>query len=419
MNPHAAAGGAAGSHFDVEAVRADFPALHQEIHGHPLVYLDNAATTQKPRAVLEALTDYYENDNANVHRGVHTLSQRATDAYEGARARTSAFVGARQVEEIVFTRGTTEAINLVASSFVAPRLQPGDEVMISHLEHHSNIVPWQLICDATGARLVVIPVDDHGDIDLDFLTRNLGDQTRFLAVGHISNALGTVNPVREITALAHARGVPVLIDGAQAAPHLPIDVGQIGCDFYAFSGHKVFGPTGIGALYVRHERYREMRPYQGGGDMIKSVSFTGSTWNDPPHKFEAGTPNMAGAIGLAAAFDYLEELGRWRLASYELELFQYAVDRLAELPFVRRIGTAKDQAGAISFAVEGIHPHDVGTVLDHRGIAVRAGHHCAQPLMERFGVPATVRASFAFYNTASEIDRLVEGLHETVEMFGR
>lgn len=419
MNPHAAAGGAAGSHFDVEAVRADFPALHQEIHGHPLVYLDNAATTQKPRAVLEALTDYYENDNANVHRGVHTLSQRATDAYEGARARTSAFVGARQVEEIVFTRGTTEAINLVASSFVAPRLAPGDEVMISHLEHHSNIVPWQLICDATGARLVVIPVDDHGDIDLDFLTRNLGDQTRFLAVGHISNALGTVNPVREITALAHARGVPVLIDGAQAAPHLPIDVGHIGCDFYAFSGHKVFGPTGIGALYVRHERYREMRPYQGGGDMIKTVSFTGSTWNDPPHKFEAGTPNMAGAIGLAAAFDYLEELGRWRLASYELELFQYAVDRLAELPFVRRIGTAKDQAGAISFAVEGIHPHDVGTVLDHRGIAVRAGHHCAQPLMERFGVPATVRASFAFYNTASEIDRLVEGLHETVEMFRR
>lgn len=405
--------------FDVDALRADFPVLDQEIHGHRLVYLDNAATTQKPRAVIEAIANYYEHDNANVHRGVHTLSQRATDAYEGARDRTSRFIGARQVEEIVFTRGTTEAINLVAWSFVAPRLAPGDEIVISHLEHHSNIVPWQLVCAARGARLVVIPVDDHGDIDLDFLAQNLGDKVRFLAVNHISNALGTVNPVREITALAHAREIPVLIDGAQAMPHLPIDVQQIGCDFYAFSGHKVFGPTGIGALYVRHQRYAEMRPWQGGGDMIKSVTFAGSVWNDPPHQFEAGTPNMAGAIGLAAAFDYLEGIGRWRLASYELELFQYAVDRLAELPFVRRIGTAKDQAGAISFEVQGVHPHDVGTVLDHQGIAVRAGHHCAQPLMERFGVPATVRASFAFYNTAAEVDRLIFGLHQTAEMFRR
>lgn len=405
--------------FDVEKLRGDFPALDQQVHGHKLVYLDNAATTQKPRAVLDAIAHYYENDNANVHRGVHTLSQRATDAFEMARDHTSRFVGARKVEEIVFTRGTTEAINLVAWSFVAPRLAPGDEVMISHLEHHSNIVPWQLVCTERGARLVVAPVDDHGDIELDFIAQHLGDKTRFLAVNHISNALGTVNPVREITALAHARGVPVLIDGAQAAPHLPIDVQQIGCDFYAFSGHKVFGPTGIGALYVKNERYAEMRPYQGGGDMIKTVSFAGSVWNDPPHKFEAGTPDIAGAIGLCAALDYLEKIGRWRLASYELELFQYAADRLAELPFVRRIGQAKDQAGAISFAVEGIHPHDVGTVLDHRGIAVRAGHHCAQPVMERFGVPATVRASFAFYNTAVEVDRLIFGLHEVAEMFRR
>jgi cysteine desulfurase/selenocysteine lyase len=405
--------------FDVEKLRLDFPALDQQVHGHKLVYLDNAATTQKPRAVLDAITRYYENDNANVHRGVHTLSQRATDAYEMARDHTSRFVGARKVEEIVFTRGTTEAINLVAWSFVAPRLSPGDEVMISHLEHHSNIVPWQLVCADRGARLVVAPVDDHGDIELDFIAQHLGDKTRFLAMSHISNALGTVNPVREITALAHARGVPVLIDGAQAAPHLPIDVQQIGCDFYAFSGHKVFGPTGIGALYVKNERYAEMRPYQGGGDMIKSVSFAGSVWNDPPHKFEAGTPDIAGAIGLCAALDYMEEVGRWRVASYELELFQYAADRLAELPFVRRIGQAKDQAGAISFAVEGVHPHDVGTVLDHRGIAVRAGHHCAQPVMERFGVPATARASFAFYNTAAEVDRLIFGLHEVAEMFRR
>lgn len=411
--------GSVGVPFDVDALRRDFPALHQEIHGHQLVYLDNAATTQKPRAVLDAIADYYENDNANVHRGVHTLSQRATDAYEAARDRTSRFVGARQVEEIVFTRGTTEAINLVASSFVAPRLAPGDEVMISHLEHHSNIVPWQLVCAERGARLVVAPVDDQGDIDLDFVAQHLGERTRFLSVGHISNALGTVNPVREITALAHAREIPVMIDGAQAAPHLPIDVQQIGCDFYAFSGHKVFGPTGIGALYVKHERYAEMRPYQGGGDMIKSVSFAGSVWNDPPHKFEAGTPDIAGAIGLAAALEYLEAIGRWRVASYEHELFAYAAERLGNLDFVRRIGRAKEQAGAISFAVEGVHPHDVGTVLDHQGIAVRAGHHCAQPLMERFGVPATARASFAFYNTAAEVDRLVAGLHQVAEMFRR
>lgn len=405
--------------FDVELLRRDFPALDQEIHGHRLVYLDNAATTQKPRAVLDAISRYYENDNANVHRGVHTLSQRATDAYEGARDRTSRFIGARQVEEIVFTRGTTEAINLVAWSFVAPRLEKGDEVMISHLEHHSNIVPWQLVCAERGARLVVVPVDENGDIDLDFLAQHLGDKTRIVAVNHISNALGTVNPVREITALAHAKAVPVLIDGAQAAPHLPIDVQQIGCDFYAFSGHKVFGPTGIGALYVSHERYAEMRPYQGGGDMIKSVSFEGSVWNDPPHKFEAGTPDIAGAIGLAAALEYLEQIGRRQVEAYEHGLFAYAAEQLGALPFVRRIGTAKEQAGALSFAVEGIHPHDVGTVLDHQGIAVRAGHHCAQPLMERFGVPATVRASFAFYNTAAEVDKLIFGLHQTADMFRR
>ncbi len=405
--------------FDVQALRRDFPALDQEIHGHPLVYLDNAATTQKPRAVLEAIARFYENDNANVHRGVHTLSQRATDAYEGARDRISRFVGARQVEEIVFTRGTTEAINLVAWSFVAPRLEPGDEVLVSHLEHHSNIVPWQLVCAERGASLVVIPVGEDGDLDLDFLARKLGDRTRILAVGHVSNALGTVNPVREITALAHAKAVPVLIDGAQAAPHLPLDVQQLGCDFYAFSGHKVFGPTGIGALYVSHERYAEMRPYQGGGDMIKSVSFAGAVWNDPPHKFEAGTPDIAGAIGLAAALDYLDGIGRRRIESYEHELFAYAVAQLEALPFVRRIGRPREQEGALSFTVDGIHPHDVGTVLDHQGIAVRAGHHCAQPVMERFGVPATVRASFAFYNTAVEVDKLIFGLHQTAEMFRR
>jgi cysteine desulfurase/selenocysteine lyase len=404
--------------FDVERLRRDFPALGQTVNGHPLVYLDSAASAQKPRAMLEAVARAYAYDYSNVHRGVHTLSQRATAAYEGARETLARFLGAAEAAEIVFVRGTTEGLNLVAQSFARPRLAPGDEVLVSHMEHHSNIVPWQLVCEATGARLKVAPISDDGELDLDAFARLLGERTRIVALVHVSNALGTIVPVAEVVRLAHARGVPVVLDGAQAAPHLPLDVRELGCDFYTVSGHKLFGPTGIGVLYGRRELLEAMAPYQGGGEMISSVTFAKSEYKEPPHRFEAGTPNIVGAIGLGAVVDYLEAIGMERIAAYEGELLAYGRERLAAVPGLRLIGTARHKAALFSFVIEGVHAHDVGTILDQQGIAVRAGHHCAQPAMERFGIAATARASLAFYNTREEIDRLVDGLAEVREIFG-
>ena len=415
-NPPAVAEGVTA--FDVERIRADFPALHQEVHGKPLVYLDNAATTQKPRAVIDAVRTFYERDCSNVHRGVHQLSQRATVAYEQARTTVRKHLGAADSREIVFTRGATEGINLIAWSFVRPRLGEGDEVLISAMEHHSNIVPWQLLCDERRAHLKVIPIDDNGDIILDEYERLLSDRTRIVGVVHVSNALGTVNPVREMIAIAHARGVPVLVDGAQAVPHRQVDVRELDCDFYVFSGHKVYGPTGIGALYGKRKHLLEMVPYQGGGDMILSVSFERTTFNEPPHRFEAGTPNIEGAIGLAAALDYVNAIGLDAIAAHEVRLLADATDAIHQIPGVRLIGTAKHRASALSFVMQGVHPHDIGTILDSEGVAIRAGHHCAQPVMKRYGVSATVRASFALYNTATEIDVLTAGLLKVREVFG-
>jgi cysteine desulfurase/selenocysteine lyase len=368
--------------------------------------------------MLEAVARAYAYDYSNVHRGVHTLSQRATAAYEGARETLARFLGAAEAAEIVFVRGTTEGLNLVAQSFARPRLAPGDEVLVSHMEHHSNIVPWQLVCEATGARLKVAPISDAGELDLDAFARLLGERTRIVALVHVSNALGTIVPVAEVVRLAHARGVPVVLDGAQAAPHLPLDVRELGCDFYTVSGHKLFGPTGIGVLYGRRELLEAMAPYQGGGEMISSVTFAKSEYKEPPHRFEAGTPNIVGAIGLGAVVDYLEAIGMERIAAYEGELLAYGRERLAAVPGLRLIGTARHKAALFSFVIEGVHAHDVGTILDQQGIAVRAGHHCAQPAMERFGIAATARASLAFYNTREEIDRLVDGLAEVREIFG-
>jgi cysteine desulfurase/selenocysteine lyase len=407
----------AATALDVARVRADFPALDQEVHGRPLVYLDSAATTQKPTAVLEAIDGFYRRDCANVHRGVHTLSQRATVAYESARTAVKQHLGARDSREIVFTRGTTEAINLVAASFVRPRLGAGDEVLISAMEHHSNIVPWQLLCAERGATLRVIPIDDRGDIILEEYERLLTDRTRIVGITWVSNALGTVNPVRDMIATAHARGVPVLVDGAQAVPHLPVDVVALDCDFLAFSGHKTYGPTGIGALYGKRSHLLEMPPYQGGGDMILSVSFERTIYQEPPHRFEAGTPNIAGAIGLAAGLRYLEGLGAEAVASHEQQLLEEATRKVLEVPGARLVGSARHRAGALSFVLDGIHPHDIGTILDAEGVAVRAGHHCAQPVMKRYGVSATVRASFGVYNSSDDIDALVRGLHKVREVF--
>ncbi len=404
--------------FDPTRVRQDFPALHQEIHGRPLVYLDSAASAHKPQAVIDAMARAYSGDYANVHRGVHTLSQRATTAFENAREKVSRFLGAAAAAEIVFVRGTTEAINLVAHSFVRPRLQVDDLVLISALEHHSNIVPWQLICAETGAHLRVIPLDEHGDLDLEAALRWLNLGPKFLTLTHVSNALGTVNPVAQLVAQARERGIPTLLDGAQAVPHMPVDVQALGCDFYAFSGHKLFGPTGIGVLYGRGELLASMPPYQGGGEMIRSVTFAKSEFAPPPHRFEAGTPHIVGAIGLAAAIDYLEQLGREAVYTYEQELVMGAVERLREMPGVELIGHPKHRAAVISFVVQGVHAHDVGTILDHEGIALRVGHHCAQPLMDHFGIPATVRAAFACYNTRADVDRLILGLRRVVEIFG-
>jgi cysteine desulfurase/selenocysteine lyase len=413
---HAAAGPGARA-LDVERVRQDFPILRETVHGKPLVYLDNAASAQKPRAVIEAEAAVYEAYYSNIHRGVHSLSMRATDAYEAAREKVRRFIGAAHTREVVFTRGTTESINLVASSYGRGHVGPGDEVLITGLEHHSNIVPWQMLCEEKGARLRVAPLDDRGDVVLEELERLLGPRTKLLAFAHVSNALGTVNPAKRMVEIAHARGVPVLIDGAQAAPHLKVDVRDLDCDFYAFSSHKLYGPSGVGVLYGRTAHLQAMPPYQGGGDMILSVTFEKTTYNELPYKFEAGTPNIAGVIGLGAALGWVEGIGHEAIAAHEADLLEYGTRRLLEVPGVRLIGTAREKAGVLSFVLEGVHPHDIGTVLDYEGIAVRTGHHCAQPVMERYGVPATARASLAVYNTRPEIDVLVGALGKVREVF--
>ena len=402
---------------DVNAIRRDFPILQRYVHGKPLVYLDNAATTQKPQAVIDRLVRYYSEENANIHRGVHALSVQATDGYDAARERVRQFLNAADAREIVFVRGATEAINLVAQTFGRTHVSPGDEIVISEMEHHSNIVPWQMLCETTGARLRVIPITDAGELRLDEYERLLGPHTRLVSVTHVSNALGTVNPVAEVIRLAHDRGIPVLIDGAQAVAHMPVDVQALGCDFYAFSGHKVFGPTGIGVLYGRAPLLEGMPPYQGGGDMIRSVTFETTLYNDVPYKFEAGTPNIAGVAGLAAAIHYLTAVGLDRVAAHEHDLLGYAAEALSEIPGLRLTGTASEKAAILSFVMNDIHPHDIGTILDRAGVAIRAGHHCCQPLMARLGVSATARASFALYNTREEIDVLIASLRAAREVF--
>jgi cysteine desulfurase/selenocysteine lyase len=402
---------------DVEKVRGQFPILREKVHGRPLVYLDNAASAQKPRAVIEAEAAVYEAYYSNVHRGVHSLSMRSTDAYEAAREKVRAFIGAGHCREIVFTRGTTESINLVAASYGRGHVGKGDEVLITGLEHHSNIVPWQMLCDEKGAHLRVAPLDDRGDVILEEMERLIGPRTRLVAFAHISNALGTVNPAKRMVEMAHARGVPVLIDGAQAAPHQKVDVRELDCDFYALSSHKLYGPTGVGVLYGKAAHLQAMPPYQGGGDMILSVTFEKTTYNELPYKFEAGTPNIAGVIGFGAAVDWVEGLGYEAIAAHEHDLLEYGTRKLLEVPGVRLIGTAREKAAVLSFVLEGVHPHDIGTVLDYEGIAVRTGHHCAQPVMERYCVPATARASMAVYNTRGEIDLLVQALHKVREVF--
>jgi cysteine desulfurase/selenocysteine lyase len=401
--------------FDVERVRKDFPILEGRVWCKPLVYLDNAATSQKPRAVLEALERFYKEHNSNIHRGVHWLSAAATKDYEAARDKVQAFVHAAAREEIVFTRGTTESINLVARSFLRPRLKAGDEVLLTEMEHHSNIVPWQIVCEEAGAKLSVVPIDDKGQLRFD--EKMLTPRTRLFAFAHVSNALGTVNPVRDLVRAARARGIPTLVDGAQAAPHLHLDVQDLGCDFYAFSGHKIFGPTGIGVLYGKRALLETMPPYQGGGEMIRRVTFEKTTWNDVPWKFEAGTPNIAGAVGLGAALDYLAALDGDAVRAHEEALLVRATEALAAIEGLRIIGTAESKASLVTFTMEGVHPHDIGQILDQEGVAVRTGHHCAQPVMDRFGVPATTRASFAFYNTLAEIDVLVAALVKVRELF--
>jgi len=397
--------------------RADFPILQRTVYGKPLVYLDNAATTQKPRVVLETLQRYYCEFNSNVHRGVYYLSERATELYEAARQTVQAFLGAASPQEIVFVRGTTEAINLVAHCLARTRLREGSEIVLSHMEHHSNIVPWQLAAEQTGARLRIIPMNTHGELELEHYEALLTERTAIVAIVHVSNSLGTINPVQQLIRIAHARGIPVLVDGAQAVAHLPVNVQELDCDFYAFSGHKIYGPTGIGVLYAKRHWLEEFPPYQGGGDMIRQVTFERTLYNDVPYKFEAGTPNIAGAIGLKAALEYVQHIGIETIAAHEHRLLQYATERLQSIPGLRLIGTAQQKAAIISFVIEGIHPHDIGTILDREGIAIRVGHHCTQPVMDFFGIPATSRASFALYNTVEEIDRLVAALHKAVKLF--
>jgi cysteine desulfurase/selenocysteine lyase len=403
--------------YDVERVRKDFPILQRTMRGRPLVYLDTAASAQKPQAVIDAIADLYSKHYANIHRGLYELSETSTRLFDEAREKVARLLGAADAREVVFTRNATEAINLVAASFGRTHLGPGDEVLITHLEHHANIVPWQQLCLERGARLRVAPVSDAGELRLEELERMLSHRTKLVALAHVSNALGTINPVREVVALARAQGVPVLVDGAQAVPRFPVDVRALGCDFYVFSGHKLYGPTGIGALWARAEHLEAMPPYQTGGDMISSVSFEKTTWNKIPHKFEAGTPDIAGAVGLGAAIDYVSTLGLERIARHEDELLAHGTALLEEIPEVRIVGTARRKAGVLSFVVEGVHPHDVGTILDQEGIAIRAGHHCAQPLMDRLGLPATARASLGLYNRSEDLERLAAGLRKVVELF--
>jgi len=407
-----------GNHpLDVARVRSDFPILATEVHGKPLVYLDNAATSQKPQAVIDAITRYYQGTNANVHRGVHHLSETATEHYEASRRTAQQFIHAPHLHEIIFVRGTTEGINLVAQTFGRARIGRGDEILITAMEHHSNIVPWQILCDEKGAKLRVAPITDDGELLLDEFAKLLGPKTKLAAVTHVSNALGTVNPLKRMVELGHARKVPVLVDGAQAVPHLEVDVQDLDCDFYTFSGHKVYGPTGIGVLYGKTSLLESMPPYQGGGDMISSVTFDKTTYNKLPYKFEAGTPDIAGAIGLGAALKYVNGLGLEKIGAHEHDLLEYATQTLSAVPGLRLIGTARDKAAVVSFVIEGVHPHDIGTILDQQGIAIRTGHHCSQPIMDRFGIPATARASFAVYNTRAEIDALVQGIEKVKEVF--
>jgi cysteine desulfurase/selenocysteine lyase len=410
---HAVPGG-----YDVYRIRKDFPVLQQQVHGKPLVYLDNAATTQKPLAVIEALEHYYRRDNSNIHRGVHTLSERATQAYEEARAAAQKFINAADSREIIFLRGTTEAINLVAQTYGRKNVAAGDEVLITAMEHHSDIVPWQILCDEKGAQLRVAPINEHGELLLDEFEKLLSDRTKIVAVGHLSNALGTINPIKQIVRMAHARKVPVLVDGAQAAPRMKVDVQDLDCDFYAVSGHKMYAPTGIGFLYGKASLLEAMPPWQGGGDMIASVTFDKTVYNRLPYKFEAGTPNIADTIGLGAAVEYLNQLGLEQIEEHEADLLAYATREIEKIPGVAIIGTAREKAGVLSFVMEDIHPHDIGTILDSEGIAVRTGHHCAQPVMQRYNIPATVRASFGLYNTREEVDALVRGIHKVREVLG-
>ncbi|MGY6214106.1 SufS family cysteine desulfurase [Methylolobus aquaticus] len=404
-------------HFDVARIRADFPILAETIHGKPLVYLDNAATTHKPRAVIDAISEVYQRHYSNVHRGVHTLSQRSTDLFEGAREKVRGFINAAKAREIVFVRGTTEAINLVAQTYGRANIGAGDEILITAMEHHSNIVPWQMLCAQTGATLQVVPIDRRGELDMEALERLLNDRTRLVSVVHMSNALGTVNPIETIITSAHRRGIPVMVDGAQSAPHLPIDVQALDCDFFAFSGHKLYGPSGIGVLYGKEALLKAMPPYQGGGDMIRQVTFEKTEYNELPYKFEAGTPAIADAIALGTAIDYLQEIGMTAVAEHEHRLLSYATERAMHIPGLTVIGTAHDKGAILSFTLDRVHPHDVGTLLDQLGIAIRAGHHCAMPVMDFFGVPATVRASFALYNTVQEVDALMDGIQQVIEVF--
>jgi cysteine desulfurase/selenocysteine lyase len=403
--------------FDVERIRKGFPILRTKVHGHPLVYLDNAATSQKPREVIDALVRYYEGENANIHRGVHYLSQIATEEFEKARETVRTFVNAARASEIIFTRGTTEALNLVAQTYGKTNVGAGDEVLITAMEHHSNIVPWQMLCAEKGAKLRVAPMNDEGELLLAEYEKLLSAKTKVVAVGHVSNALGTINPVKQMIAAAHAKGAVVVVDGAQAVPHLKVDVQDLDADFYAFSGHKMYGPTGIGVLYGKQALLEAMPPYQGGGDMISSVTFEKTTYNKVPHKFEAGTPDMAGVAGLMAAIDYMNGIGIEKIAAHEHELLEYATEVIGAIEGVRLIGTAREKAGVLSFVLDEVHPHDIGTILDQQGIAVRTGHHCAQPVMERFSIPATVRASFAMYNTKGEVDALALGIRKVREVF--
>lgn len=402
---------------DIESIRAQFPILHREVNGKPLAYLDNGATSQKPQSVIDTINRYYTNENSNIHRGVHTLSQEATSAYEAVRKKVQGFINAEHEHEVIFTSGTTGGINLVANSFGESLIREGDEILITYMEHHSNIVPWQMLCERKGAHLKVVPISETGEIDIEEFKKLISPKTELISLVHVSNSLGTINPVKEMIDIAHAENIPVLVDGAQAVHHMPVDVQELDCDFYVFSAHKMYGPTGVGVLYGKEELLNDMKPYQGGGDMIKNVTFEKTTYNDLPHKFEAGTPNIAGGLGLGTAIDFINSVGFEFIGKHEAELVRFATSELSNIEGLRFIGTAKERAGLVSFVLDGIHPYDTGVILDKLGIALRTGHHCTQPIMNFFGVPGTVRASFAVYNTKQEIVRLVEGIDRVKRMF--